>query len=88
MFYIDLFMKFVQGNLVNHLSMWFPYIPRIFDIIIEIACKVFIALEWKKTQINSSNKNQIQGNEMSKPLERKPFRYVNNVERISRYMHL
>ena len=46
------------------------------------------SLRMKKTQINSSNKIEIQGNQMSEPLERKSFRYLNNVERSSRYMHL
>ena len=46
------------------------------------------SLRMKKTQINSSNKIKIQGNQMSKPFENKHLRYLNNVGRSSRYMDL
>ena len=46
MFYIDLFMKFVQGNLIKQYdtlltydAIYFSYFPRIFDIIIETHAK-------------------------------------------------
>lgn len=42
----------------------------------------------KKLKLTHQIKIKIQGNQMSEPLERKSLRYLNNVERSSRYMHL
>ena len=46
------------------------------------------SLRIKKLKLTHQIKIKIQGNQMSEPLERKSFRYLNNVERSSRYMHL
>ena len=42
----------------------------------------------KKVKLTHQIKIKLQGNQMSEPLERKSLRYLNNVERSSRYMHL